>query len=280
MQITTDSGLRLVGHSVGDPSGPPILFLHGGGQTRHTWDAAVESMAARGWHAATVDLRGHGESDWSPDGDYRTATVAADVAAWVTAFNEQPVLVGASKGGLAALHYLAEPAARGRALILVDVVIAIEPDGARHIRDFMQARPDGFASIDEAAEAVAAYGSSRRRPARREGLLSNLRQGDDGRYRWHWDPRLLEGSTSSDVMRQTEDLEHRAARLAVPVLLVRGGRSRIVSDRGVEHLLGVLPHAEIATVHGAGHMVAGDENDAFHRSHPGLSSSPSPAPTS
>ncbi|MET0828983.1 MAG: alpha/beta hydrolase [Microbacterium sp.] len=261
--IPTRSGLTLAAHQLGDPSNPTALFLHGGGQTRFAWDNAMRRVAEAGWSTVAVDLRGHGESGWPEDGDYRIAAIADDVASCVEWLGSEPVLIGASLGGLASLHYLGEPTARASALVLVDVVIEVEPEGAQHIRDFMLARPDGFASLEEASDAVAAYGATGRRRGSGRGLLRNLRLGDDGRYRWHWDPRLLGGPNPADVMRQTEELARRARRIDVPVLLIRGGRSRVVSDRGVERLLDVLPRAEVAEVPDAGHMVAGEQNDRF-----------------
>jgi pimeloyl-ACP methyl ester carboxylesterase len=262
-EVQSRDGLKLAGHELGQPGDPLVLFLHGGGQTRFAWDATLRVIAKAGWHAVAMDLRGHGESDWALDGDYRLDAIAADIAAYVDASPQPPVLVGASLGGLASLYYASTPGARARALVLVDVTIAIEPQGAQRIRDFMLARPDGFSSLEEAAEAVTAYSNGRHRAARREGLLKNLRQGDDGRYRWHWDPRFLTGPMAVNALPSQPDLERRARSIGLPVLLVRGLTSDVVSDRGVEHLLGVLPHAQVVDVAGAGHMVAGDQNDRF-----------------
>ncbi|MDT7739667.1 MAG: hypothetical protein QOK09_3036, partial [Mycobacterium sp.] len=64
-------GTRIVADRLGDPETPAVVFLHGGGQTRRSWGKAAAAVAERGWQAVTVDSRGHGESDWSEDGDYR-----------------------------------------------------------------------------------------------------------------------------------------------------------------------------------------------------------------
>lgn len=262
-EVQSSDGLKLAGHELGRPEDPLVLFLHGGGQTRFAWDATLRTIAEARWHAVAMDLRGHGESDWSLDGNYRLDALAADIAACVDTSPLPPVLVGASLGGLASLCYASTPGARARALVLVDVTIAVEPQGAQRIRDFMLARPDGFSSLEEAAEAVTAYSNGRHRAARSEGLLKNLRQGTDGRYRWHWDPRLLTGPMAVNALPSQPDLERRARGIKLPVLLVRGLMSDVVSDRGVGHLLGVLPHAQVVNVAGAGHMVAGDQNDRF-----------------
>ena len=246
----------LAGHELGRAGDPPVLFLHGGGQTRFAWDATLRKVADAGWRAAALDLRGHGESEWAPDGDYLLETLATDVAAYAETAPEPPVLVGASLGGLSSLCYASTSGARVRALVLVDVTIALERSGSQRIRDFMLGHPDGFSSLEEAASAVTAYSDGRHRAARPAGLLKNLRLGPDGRYRWHWDPQVLNGPMTPSPLDRQADLEEHARRISVPVLLVRGVMSDVVSERGVEHLRGVLPQAEVANV-------AGDQNDRF-----------------
>jgi pimeloyl-ACP methyl ester carboxylesterase len=262
-EVQSSDGLKLTGHELGRQDDPPVLFLHGGGQTRFAWDATLRTIAEAGWHAIATDLRGHGDSGWAPDGNYRLARLAADIATYVDALPQPPALVGASLGGLASLYYASTPDARARALVLVDVTIAIERKGAQRIRDFMLARPDGFSSLEEAADTITAYSSGRHRAARPQGLLKNLRRGADGRYRWHWDPQLLTGPMGPNALQSRPELERRARGITLPVLLVRGLMSDVVSDRGAEHLLSVMPQAQVVNVADAGHMVAGDQNDRF-----------------
>jgi pimeloyl-ACP methyl ester carboxylesterase len=127
----------------------------------------------------------------------------------------------------------------------------------------MTSRPDGFRSLEEAAEAVAAYTSHRRRIVDLSGLRKNLRRGHDGRWRWHWDPALIQGPGRPNATSDPERLEACARRLRVPTLLVRGGSSDVLSEHGVRAFLALVPHGRFADVSGAGHMVAGDRNDAF-----------------
>jgi pimeloyl-ACP methyl ester carboxylesterase len=261
-------GMQLVADEAGPAGASLVLFVHGGGQTRHSWGRAVELLAGHGFHAVTLDLRGHGESDWSPEGRYDLPALSNDLVDVVAALNSPrpPALVGASLGGLASLYALGtlEPPA-GRALVLVDIVPDYEPDGAHAIGDFMRAHPDGFGSIDEAADAVAAYLPHRPRPRNTAGLARNLRIGADGRYHWHWDPRLLSGSERADPLERRQQLDRAARRLPVPVLLIRGELSRVVSAAAVERFREQVPTMEYVCVEGADHMVAGDANDAFNR---------------
>jgi pimeloyl-ACP methyl ester carboxylesterase len=262
-------GIELVADAWGSPDAPPVLLLHGGGQTRNAWSGTAAHLAAAGWYAVSMDLRGHGESAWCPRGDYRHATFAADTTLVARSFSQRPVLVGASLGGLSSLFALGHAAEHGhpplaRGLILVDIATRMEMDGARRIMEFMQQAPNGFATLDEAAEAIASYNPHRPRPKDPRGLTKNLRLHDDGRYRWHWDPAFIEGRLESDDNRNDLDrLDDAARSIDIPTLLVRGKLSDLLSEEGAQHFLELVPRAQYVDVSDAGHMVAGDRNDKF-----------------
>jgi non-heme chloroperoxidase len=258
------AGLVLVGDVCGPEGGRKVLLLHGGGQTRHAWDEAAVAFAAGGAQVVTLDLRGHGESAWAENGDYGLDAFAGDVGAVTQAMGGDVVVVGASLGGLAALLHTGER--RGafvRALVLVDITPRIETAGVARIVSFMLSRPDGFASVAEAALAVAAYNQTRERPSDVRGLERNLRRGADGRYRWHWDPRFLVGGGAARPHEAEARFTAAARALAVPTMLVRGLESDVVGDEGVASFRAAVPHAELVDVAHAGHMVAGDRNAAF-----------------
>lgn len=264
-------GNRLAGDLLGPDNGPVALLLHGGGQTRYSWGGAARRLAAAGWRAITVDQRGHGESAWVESGHYAFFDYAADCACVAEQiamrFDAQPTVVGASMGGIASILAQGESErALFDALILVDITPTMDPAGVATIQGFMRAHmQEGFASIDQAAEAVAAYLPHRRRPSNTDGLRKNLRLDADGRYRWHWDPRFLDGPRPINTGRGTgeERLIDAAANLRLPTLLVRGGQSELVSEEHARAFLDLVPHARYADVSGAGHMVAGDKNDIF-----------------
>jgi pimeloyl-ACP methyl ester carboxylesterase len=244
------------------------LLLHGGGQTRHAWVRTGRRLAEAGWRAVMLDQRGHGDSEWPADGGYAFSDFAADAAAvadrLAAEHAEKPVAIGASLGGIAALLALGAEEPPFSGLVLVDIVPSMDPRGVAHIQGFMRANPDGFASIEEAAEAVAAYLPHRPRPASLEGLRKNLRL-SDGRWRWHWDPRFLDGprSVNRDWERHERAMVEAARRLPVPTLLVRGGSSELVTPAAAAAFLALAPGAEFVDVAEARHMVAGDRNDAF-----------------
>lgn len=257
-------GVRLAYDTWGDPAGPPVLLLHGGGQTRHAWGGTAAALSARGCHTMVADLRGHGDSGWPGDADYTLESFAADVVALAAQLPSAPAIVGASMGGLAALLAQGEldppPAS---ALVLVDIATRMDPGAVMRIVSFMTAFPDGFASLEEAADVVAAYQPHRERPRDLRGLQKNLRQGADGRWRWHWDPAFMTSDRRPAATADNDRLNRAAARLNVPTLLVRGRLSDMVPEEAVAEFLTHVPHAETADVSGAAHMVAGDRNDAF-----------------
>jgi len=260
---TAGNGLRLAGDAWGDPHGPLVILQHGGGQTRHAWKATGESLGAAGYHAVAFDARGHGDSDWAPDGDYTTDAMVEDLDAMCAEIGRPPVLVGASMGGMVGL--MSEGALRpGRlhALVLVDIATQLEDQGVDRIVSFMSSAPQGFASLEEAADAIAAYRPNRPRPANLDGLRKNLRLGDDGRWRWHWDPAFLADKTRSD-RRNPLALGDAARALQLPTLLVRGRMSDMLSLEGVATFRAQCPHAQFVDIADAGHMVVGDRNDAF-----------------
>jgi pimeloyl-ACP methyl ester carboxylesterase len=250
---------------------PSLVFAHGFGQTRHAWNGAARTLAEQGFDATTFDARGHGESERVPRGEYHMEQFVHDLLAVsaeaVSPDGRPPVLVGASMGGLLGLMAAGE-AEEGRppfsALILVDITPRWETAGVERILGFMRAHPDGFASYEEAASAIEAYLPHRRERKSEAQLKPLLRQDDQGRLRWHWDPALLDGLVQESERYQPR-LFDAAARVQVPVLLLSGSRSDVVSSQTVEEFLRLVPHARHVSLADATHMVAGDANDAFTR---------------
>jgi len=261
-------GVRLTADVFGSDGDPPVVLLHGGGQTRFAWGTTPNILAARGWLVYRVDLRGHGESDWVEDGDYSLWAFADDTRAIAAAMPELPVLVGASLGGLSSMIAIGEsPEPIARALVLVDVAPTMEESGKERIGAFMREHVEsGFGSLEEVADAIAAYNPHRPRPTDLSGLQKNVRLRDDGRWFWHWDPRFM--TLSPDETRasfaSSDRLKDAARNLDIPTLLVRGRMSDLLSEEGAKELLELAPHAEYVDVAGAGHMVAGDRNDLFN----------------
>jgi pimeloyl-ACP methyl ester carboxylesterase len=268
-EFTAYDGLALCANTYGPTDGLPVLLLHGGGQTRWSWGGTAIALAERGCRVHAVDLRGHGQSNWCPDGNYSLGHFAADIRAVVASLDRPPVIVGASLGGLSSLLACGEePRASCAGLVLVDISPRIEEAGSSRVVDFLRSTIDGFDSLADATDAVAAYAPQRKRPPRPEGLLKNLRQSEDGRYRWHWDPAFVlrdADKESWDLAEIEAQLMQAAHSIDAPVLIVRGSESDVLSETTMNNLRVALPQAEQAVVEGASHMIAGDDNAAFNQ---------------
>ncbi len=261
------NGMTLAADLGGNPQHPGVVLMHGGGQTRQSWGTAQRELIAAGYYVVSLDMRGHGDSDHAADQDYRFNTFVADLREVLQQIPPKPALVGASLGGLTGLLTLGESGDNedlASALVLVDVVPRVEREGTDRISRFMTSHPDGFGSLEEVADWVAAYLPHRPRPKNVDGLRKNLRQRDNGRWYWHWDPEFATGVLRPETHRLVERMCDAARRVRVPTLLVRGTLSDVVSEEAAQEFLSLLPTAEFFDVPGASHMVAGDDNDAFN----------------
>jgi pimeloyl-ACP methyl ester carboxylesterase len=263
VRFNVQGGMSIVGDVMGPVDGQPVLLLHGGGQTRGSWKGSIETLAAIGYRTYSIDARGHGDSDRSPDGDYTIEAFCSDLLAIIRQIGTPPILIGASLGGVVSLLAAGEGGpAVARALVLVDVGARTNPYGVARIQAFMRANPDGFASLDEAADAVARYATDRPRPSSTKGLERNLRKIGD-RYYWHWDERFLD-SWHPSHRAAIDRLERAARQLAIPVLIVHAAHSDVMGQEEVDHLRALVPHAEYVRVDNASHMVVGDKNSEFN----------------
>lgn len=259
---TGAGGIAIAGDTWGDPDGPLVVLLHGGGQTRHAWKGAGETLGKSGYHAVAFDARGHGDSDWADPEAYGPDFMVEDLSRVTQALGcENPILVGASMGGGVSLMSIGTGKVDAKALVLVDMAPRIEPEGTRRIQEFMDQKPDGFDSLEEVAAAIANYQPHRPRPRNLDGLAKNVRRAANGKYRWHWDPARRRSQVANTAYRKK--LHDCADTLAVPTLLVRGGLSDVLSEAGAQSFLEQCPHAEYVSIKDAAHMVAGDRNDIF-----------------
>jgi len=258
-------GLHLVADVWGDDDAWPVLLMHGGGQTRHAWGNTAAFLAEHGWRAVSLDLRGHGDSEWALNGDYSFTAYSADTIAVADALGRPPVIVGASLGGVAAI--IAEGGSDrvvSSGLVIVDITHKSNPEGLQRIHDFMKSGLGGFATLEEAAAAIASYTPNRTKRVNPAGLMKVLRQRRDGRWYWHWDPKFIDRGRR-EVPGQSFQALFEAAlhNITVPTLLVRGLLSDVVTEEGVQAFLSAIPGAKLADVGDAAHMVAGDQNDVF-----------------
>ena len=260
---TAEDGVVLRGDLAGSSGAPLVVLLHGGGQTRHSWFSALRTLVESGYQVLAYDSRGHGDSDWTADGRYDFATRARDLCGILAGFAGAKALVGASMGGITSMCAIGE-GLQVDALVLVDIVLHPDRAGVQRVRDFMAGYPDGFATLDEAVDAVAAYNPHRPRPRDPSGLMRNLRERPDGRLRWHWDQRMVPDDLDDDYRQFNAIVEAFKPACRCPVQLVRGARSDVVTDDSVRQFQAVVPAVEVCDVSAAGHMVVGDSNSAFN----------------
>ena len=267
VEFRGDENLTLVGDewNRGAPSAaghPTILMLHGGGQNRFSWKNTGQVLADQGFHVIALDARGHGDSDRAPNAEYTVDALSGDVLNVLDQIGRPVVLIGASMGGLTSIlvAHLAGPR-KVTKLVLVDVVPRVEQKGASRIHDFMVSHVHGFETLEHAADAISEYLPHRTRPKNLDGLKKNLRH-RDGRWFWHWDPAFLQ-PINDDPFVRAEELEQAAVDLTIPILLIRGKLSDVVSPEGVQDFLTKVPAAEFVELSDAGHTAAGDDNDAF-----------------
>jgi pimeloyl-ACP methyl ester carboxylesterase len=236
---------------------PPILFLHGGALTAHTWDLCCLALRDD-YHCLALDQRGHGDSDWAPDADYSIAAQRQDLEAFAAAVGlDRFVLVGMSLGAINALAYAIEHAPRLRALVLIDAGPEVRRPGSRRIRDFVNggAEPETLEAIIARALAF----NPRRDPQiLRRSLMHNLRRGDDGNWVWKYDRRRFQVMGNTDHGAERRRLADGLAQVGCPTLVVRGGDSDVFHDEDAERLAAGLPEGRWVKIPQAGHTVQGD----------------------
>jgi len=265
MEFKLRSGLSIAASSWGSESDPLVILMHGGGQTRHAWGNTGEVLGLSGFHVLAIDLRGHGDSDWHPDGDYSIDAYKSDLVSILNQLGKSASIVGASLGGMVAFS-LAGDLDNGElvnALVMVDIGLYPNEKGSDQIINFMQSGNKGFASLEEASEAISGYLPHRKKPKDNNGLEKNLRLKEDGRYYWHWDPKFIKGRTIKKEIDQKAINKKVAKDINVPTLLIRGALSNVVTQDEVDDFLLALPHAEFEEIEKASHMIAGDRNDIF-----------------
>lgn len=253
-------GVEMVADAYGDPTAPPVCFFHGGGQSRRSWAGSARRVASAGYYGLSFDLRGHGDSSWAVDGDYLLEAYGRDVEAIVASLARPIALVGASRGGQSALVGGSRRPDLVGLIMLADVAPQMVDTGVDNIRDFFRASDGGFASLEEAAEALHHHLGQPRLP-NVSGLAKSMRK-QGNRLFWHWDPR----STSPEFLHPSSEgdaLLAAAQRVTTPVVLVKAELSEIVSDDSVATFQRLTPQLQVEIANGVGHMFTGDRNDAF-----------------
>jgi esterase len=251
------SSMRLHYLDWGTPGRPPVLFLHGGGLNAHTWDLVCLDLR-RDYHCYALDLRGHGDSEWSPTLDYALDAHARDLEGFIDELGtERLVAIGHSLGGHAAIRYATEHGDRLAGLVVVDTSpFARDGPTLTRVREFMLGA-NSFETLNDAVEYVLAFNPNRDVRKVRRTLEYALRQLPDGRWTWKRDQRHLSERYFDDAITAVRSLLRVVPAITCPTLVVRGEQGGL-SARDAERFCSLLPDGRVAVVERAGHNVQSD----------------------
>jgi pimeloyl-ACP methyl ester carboxylesterase len=235
----------------------PIVFLHGGALTAHTWDLCCLALRDD-FHCRALDQRGHGDSDWAPDADYTISAQREDVKAFAEAIGlDRFVLVGMSMGAINGLAYAIAYPETLSALVLIDAGPNVRRPGSSRIRDFVNggSKPE---TLDAIIERALAFNPRRDPVILRRSLMHNLRRQEDGNWVWKYDRRRFQGMAGEKHAEERRSLADGLARVTCPTLVVRGSESDVFHDEDAERLVSGLPNGRWVKIPKAGHTVQGD----------------------
>jgi len=261
-KCVTVNSLRLHYLEWGNEEAQPMVLVHGYGAHAHQWDAFSRAMCSE-YHVLALDLRGHGDSEWSREG-YSETIFARDLAAFVGVLGLRAmVLAGLSLGGLVAMCYMAEHGDRVSRLVIVDIGPEIAPVAYQNVKQSLATTPDEFNSLEEAFQFARSRDDTSSDEDVHGSLRHDLRQLPGGRWGWKYD-RLLR-RPGLDAWPGMPDLWPVLSNIRCPTLVVRGENSDILSPRVARRMAETLPHGRLVTVPGAGHNVPRDRPGAFLR---------------
>ena len=257
------NGLRFHYLEWGRPQAPPLVLLHGFTGHARTWDHFAEAMADR-FRILALDQRGHGDSDRAPDGDYRVASMARDLAAFADALCPgRFTLIGLSMGGRVSIAYAGTNSERVERLVLVDIGPEIALEGLTRIRTFVSKVPEELESEEQAYQLLRAAAPRYSEPLLRHRVKHSFNRLPTGKLTWKYD-KVLRDQTRQGA-RDIPNLWPDLARIACPTLIVRGAESDVLSPEIAKRMLETLRDGRLVEVPEAGHTVLGDQPERFAR---------------
>jgi esterase len=250
-------GMRLHYLDWGNEHLPPMVFLHGGALTAHTWDLVC--LALRGeYHCIALDQRGHGDSGWAEDADYSIAAQLTDTTGFVDKLGlDKFILVGMSLGAINALAYAIAHPERLTNLVIIDAGPEMRRPGSSRIRDFVN-DSEHLVSVEAIIERALQFNPRRDPTILRRSLMHNLRQQPDGTWKWKYDRSRFQRLDNEAHRAERAGLADGLARITCPTLVVRGGESDVFHEEDAERLVARLPDGRRVTIARAGHTVQGD----------------------
>lgn len=252
-------GMRLHYLEWGDPKNPTIVMLHGVTQQAHSWDFVAMDLCSD-YHILALDQRGHGDSDWAPNGDYSPEASQRDISGFIDQLGIAPcIMIGLSMGGGNAVRYTANNLDKVRGLVVVDIGPQVREQGSKEIRDFVE-RPDEL-DFEEFVQNSHRFNPLRSIESLRGSLRNNLKQLPNGKWTWKYDKHFRR--RPDDGERQRPDLWPFVHKLKLPVMIVRGDKSHVFAEEDAQAFLAALDDKHYVVIPDASHTVAGDQPVLF-----------------
>jgi len=235
----------------------PILFLHGGALTAHTWDLCCLALRDE-FHCIALDQRGHGDTDWAPDADYSIGAQREDIRGFADRLGlDRFVLVGQSMGAINGLAFAVTHPERLSALVMIDAGPEVKRRGSSRIREFVNggAKPE---TLEEIIERALAFNPRRDPQILRRSLMHNLRRQPDGSWSWKYDRSRFQRLDHDTHLAERRRLADNLAKVTCPALVIRGAESDVFHQDDAERLAKNFPDGRQITIAQAGHTVQGD----------------------
>ncbi len=266
--------LRLHYADWGNPDAPPLILLHGGRDHCRNWDWVAEELR-NDWHIIAPDLRGHGDSEWTSDGNYEMLPYVYDLAQLVDQLELAPVnIVAHSLGGNVALRYAGLFPDKVAKLVSIEglgpspaMQAEREKTGtAQRMRDWIGEKrksatiqPKRYAEFEDALARMQEANAHLNAEQVQHLTVHAVRQNEDGSYGWKFDPHVHAWSPVDIAM---SDLEALWGQIVCPTLLVYGDDSW-ASNPGKDGRIEHFRNAKVLGFAEAGHWVHHDQFESF-----------------
>ena len=255
-------GLKLHYLDWGNKNDQVCILLHGFAQTAHSWDFISLSLSHK-YRVIVLDQRGHGDSDWDKDKRYSTEYFVKDINNLIKINNLNNFnLIGLSMGGRNSYYYASKNQNIINKLVIVDTGPETIKKGSSNIRNFVQMN-DELDSIEEFVERIKKYNPHRTEEHIKGNILNNIKQLENGKWTWKYDPFLRSGFNNRNAHQKNEDQWKILEKIKTSTLIVKGGKSDILAKSTLKKMSDVMPNAQSVTVEEAGHLVPGDNPIEF-----------------
>lgn len=252
----TVNGLRIHYLGWGSSGKQPLILLHGIARVAHTFDHLAPHFG-RNYHVIAVDMRGHGDSGWDPQGAYLVEDYVRDIEGLVAQLQLRDVVLwGNSTGGRVAQVFAGSHPELVSAVIVEDVGPERPPAISNRRADRMNQEAQGWACVDELFAQVKTDYPRTAEPVLRGLVRHGSKQNAEGRIVWKRDPAILNGFVPTELWAIVRKIK-------APIIYILGGASTIVPSETQEELRRALPWVEIVTMPELGHYPSDEKPGDF-----------------